>query len=329
MYRKTQDIIHINIVFDSGGLGDLVGSLPCINYIYQMHKHVVIHLWLPVYGIDLAKRSLPDDPNRIIIKSFLEKEKFRKDFFGRAFTVHKSTNLGYHTTKQAYAVLINEEVEDKHLNYLPVRTDDIDISKFNLPEKYIILTTGFTAPVREFLPEYINEVVDYTKKKDYEVVFLGKKESPNGAGHVIKGNFKTEINYSAGIDLIDKTTLPEAQKIMSQSKCVVGLDNGLLHLAATSEVPIVFSFTSVKPEHRLPYRHDTRGWNCYSVVPPESLACRFCQSNWQFTYYNDTPKKKQHDFKRCYYVERKEDFEIRCIKMLTPMLYINELEKIL
>lgn len=305
---------------DTGGIGDLIGTLPCIQYVYDKHPHVISHFWVPDYGVDLVKRSLPES-YKIIVKGFAEKDKFKKEFYGRAFSIHKSTNLGYHITKQAFSVLINEEVDNEYLNYLPVKTDDVDISKFSLPEKYVCMTTGFTAPVREFLPHYVNQVNDYIIQRGYTPVFLGNEKTSNGAGHVINGVFRNEIDFTKGINLINKTSLIEAQKIMSNSKCVIGLDNGLCHLAATSEIPIVIGYTTVKPKHRMPYRHNELGWNVFPVLPPESIGCRFCQSNMQFTYH--------HDFKSCFYVQNKEDKEIQCIKQLTPMLYINELEKIL
>lgn len=159
---------------------------------------------------------------------------------------------------------------------------------------------------------------------------MGNEKTTNGAGHVIIGNFKPEINYSAGINLINKTNLLEAHKIISCSKTLIGVDNGLTHLAQTIPgFPVVIGFTSVKPMHRMGYRDGVLGKDVYSVVPPESLICRFCQSNMQFTYFISENPRKQHDFKYCYYKERNEDTQIQCVNQLKPELYIKELEKIL
>ena len=65
----------------------------------------------------------------------------------------------------------------------------------------------------------------------------------------------------------------------------------------------------------MPYRHNELGWNCYPVVPPKSLSCRFCQSNWNLTF--------GHDFKYCFY----DDY--KCVKMLEADLYIEQLEHLL
>jgi hypothetical protein len=45
---------------------------------------------------------------------------------------------------------------------------------------------------------------------------------------------------------------------------------------------VIAGFTTVKPEHREPYRGGVKGRNWGSITPPESLECRFCQSQCVF-----------------------------------------------
>ena len=84
------------------------------------------------------------------------------------------------------------------------------------------------------------------------------------------------------IDMIDQTTFPEALAILQDAKCVIGLDNGLIHLAGLTDAPIVVGYTTVDPYYRLPYRHGVKGWNC-QVVEPTS-ACRYCQTSILASY---------------------------------------------
>lgn len=315
MYRKQQDIIHINILFDEGGVGDAIARLPAIQYILDNHPHVILHLWLGDYFVDFAKRALKFHKN-IIVKGFSEKHKY-KEFLGRAFGIHKYLNLASHMTSHAFHVLCNYEPRNEEMNYLPMDVSDIDISKFNLPDKYVVVCTGFTSDVREFLPKHVNEISGYLLQKGYIPVFLGKEETTTGKGKdAIKGYFKEEILYDKGINLINKTSLLETTKIIHNSKTIVGLDNGLIHIAATSDIPIVVGFTTVLSRHRLPYRKDLIGWNCYPVeLTKEELACRGCQSLWHFTY--------EHRFDSCFYKDK------MCTQLLTSDKYIKELEKIL
>lgn len=318
MYRtpSEQDKVHINFLMDSGGLGDLIGSIPAINYVYKHHPHVIAHLWVPDFAFELTKRSLPNDINRLVIRPHSMSHKYNDKFYGRCVGKHIHTNLGTHQTKHAFSTLVNTEVELDEMNYLSVDTKDVDVSKFNLPAKYIVMSTGFTSPVREFLPKHVNKVSEYIVSKGYSPIFLGRTESSNGAGHIIKGQFKEDINYSLGINIIDKTSLLETHKIISGAKTIVGLDNGLLHLAGTTEIPIVGGFTTVAKEHRMPIRHGEIGWNFYPVeVSKEKLACIGCQSNFQFTY--------NHNFTSCFY----DDYA--CLELLNSDLYIEQLEKII
>jgi ADP-heptose:LPS heptosyltransferase len=316
MYRKEQFPTWINILFDNGGIGDAIARLPAVKFIHDNHPHVRIYLWVPDFFYDFTKASLKDC-NRILISRWSEgATKFKSGFPGKQFRSITVTNLGMHMTEHAFIILCNTQPTDTNsYNYLQPDLSKIDIDKFSLPEKYVVVSTGYTAKVRQFLPEYINKIVTYIKLKGYEVVFLGKKEIETGLQYKIQGDFNSSINYSAGIDLIDKTSLFEATKVCSKSKAVVGLDNGILHLAGCTNVPIIGGFTSVNPIHRMPYRNGKLGWEYYPVVPPESLDCRFCQSNWQFTF--------NHEFVNCFYQDTK------CVKELDAELYIKELEKVL
>lgn len=323
MYREPQYPTFINVLFDQGGIGDLIAWLPPLKFIFTEHQHVRINVWVPDFFHDLTKRALKGTEKRITIYKLSNQLHFlNRKYQTYSFKMQNYTNLGAHMTEHAFEIICHTKPDNKnHLNYVSFDLTYVDIAKFNLPKKYVILTTGFTAPVREFLPEYINEISQYIVSKGYTPVFLGKHSTNTGIKHVIKGNFSNEIDFSVGIDLIDKTTLIECVKICEESHGVVGLDNGILHLAGCTDVPIVGGFTTVNPNHRMPYRHGVLGWQYFPVVPPESLKCKFCQSNWQFT--------NGHDFTKCFYLENKQDTEIKCLKELKAGLYIEQLEKIL
>lgn len=299
-------------------MGDQLARLPAIKYTHENHPHLFQHVWLPSYFLPLAERMLPKSP-RIILRDYTQiQKKYNKNFQARAFSVHKYTNLASHMTDHAFAVLCYTQVDDKHKNYLNLPVDDIDISRFNLPEKYVVIPPCFTSKTRILLGKYINEIVDYLKTKGYTTVFLGNKATSTGGPHTIVANYDPELKIENGIDLIGATSLLETAKIIKGAKCIVGLDNGLLHLAASvdQDLPIVYGFTTVKPEHRLPYRRDVKGHACYVVtLDSKCLSCIGCQSNMTFTY--------NHSFTSCFY----SDYD--CLIKLNSSYYINQLEKIL
>lgn len=302
----------VNFLLDLGGLGDNIARLPAIKYIVDRHPHVNELVWVADYFYDLAKNILP----KVNFKKFSEAVDYNEEFPSRSTGLHSVTNLKTHMVDHAFYVLANEIPPIEYKNYLSVNTNSISINRFNLPKKYVVMTTGFTAPIREFLPEYINTLSEYIISKGYAIVFLGNQKIKTGIENdIIIGNFKKEIDFSKGLNLVNKTSLLEAAKIISRAKTIVGLDNGLIHVAGCTEIPIVCGFTSVMPEHRAPVRHNVLGWEFYPVVPPVTEPERFCQSIWDFCF--------DHDFKYSYY---NNDSLIRSV---TPELYIKELEKIL
>lgn len=303
----------INFVLSLGGLGDNVARLPAVKYIVNRHPHVIPIVWVTDYFYPIAKNCLPN----VRFEKFSTNSNFDAKLPGRSTGNEIFTNLKTHMTTHAFCLLANEIPSIEHHNYVPINFKPIGIKRFDLPKKYVVMTCCFTAPIREMLPSYVNEINDYVISKGYAIVFLGQELTDSGLkGHEIIGSLKKdEIDFSKGINLINKTSLLEAAKIMSEASVVIGLDNGLGHLAACSDVPIVQAYTSVDPQHRMPIRHNKLGWEIYPVAPPLDQPERFCQSIWDFTF--------KHDFKFSYY--NTNDL----IESVTPDLYIIELQKIL
>lgn len=318
MYRIPMEKTEIYLLQDLGGIGDDLAGLPVIKFILDKHPHVYITLWVKSYFKTVARKSLPETP-RLTIRSFDEKHLAKDGIPVKKFSGNIYTNLANHMSKQAFDIWCNTQPDDpNYYNYLPIDLKGVYINRFNLPKDYIIICTGYTAKVREFRPEIVNNLIDYVLSKGYTPVFLGRESTPENsdASKVIKGNFSQEIQFDKGINLINKTDLLESAKIIKGAKTIVGLDNGLIHLAATTDLSIVCGFSTVKPEHRAPYRHGIKGWEFYPVVlTEEELKCRFCQSNMTMKF--------SHDFRLCFY----DDY--KCTSLLTSDKYIKELEKIL
>lgn len=299
--------------------GDNLARMSAIKYIKETWKHVTMNLIVPDYFYDVAKNLVPG----ITVGKFSDGPKYWANGLPAVQTQNSHDGLRTHLVDHSFSVLANKQVEIEYKNYCKLNTKDIDITKFNLPEKYVVVTTGFTAEVREMKAQVVNEVASYIKSKGYEVVFLGSKASSTGlvSQKILVGNFNSDIDYSVGIDLINKTTLLEAGKVIGQAKSIVGVDNGLLHLAGCTDTHIIVAFTNVAPELRLPYRNNQLGWNCTAIVPEKSLKCRFCQSNWGFDL--------KTNFTKCYYKENKMDTTIKCVDSMTSSKFIEALEKVL
>lgn len=309
MYRKEPPAKKYNIILHHGGLGDAIGQLPAIKYILDEHPQVIMDLWIHDYFIPIATKVFHDYPQCNIFP--VSKYKEYKLGITRSPYIHTLSNLSMHITDHAFITIVGTQVEDKHKNYIQLKP--VDTSKFKLPENYAIITTGFTSQTREWKPEYIKEVTDYLVTKGITPVYLGKAQNSTGTKHIVTSEFNADL--SNGIDLLDKTTILEAHGLISKAKLVIGLDNGLMHLAGMTETPSIWGFTTVEPRHRLPYRNGKLGDKCF-VVTPKNLDCFGCQSNWNFA---DTTV----DFRFCPYKDYK------CVDEIKPELWIEQIDKAL
>lgn len=279
-----------------------------------------MHIWIPTYFRPILERALPKDRNRIIIRDYTQLDKFNKTLQARVFdsSVHKYTNLAAHMTEHAFEVLCYTQPSDADKNYINFDVSDIDVSKFNLPEKYVVIPPCFTSKTRVFLGSHINKIVEHCKSKGYSTVFLGNSKTETGGPSTIYADIDPEVDLNAGINLIGATSILEASRILKESACVIGLDNGLLHLAAavSDDTKIVYGFTTVKPEHRLPFRKGIKGYGCYPVViNTQQLQCVGCQSNFNYSY--------GVSFTNCFY----DDY--KCLELLSADLYIQQIDKII
>ena len=224
------------------------------------------------------------------------------------------TAMRTHPVDYAFHMLADHHVENEEKNYLKITP--IDISKFNLPEKFVLIPVGSTSPVKELSSRTINDIADFCIAMDYVPVFVGSTKNVPGSGDEHSAKIQ-EVDYSKGINLVNKTNLLELGSIMTKAKCIVGLDGGLMHLAGCTDLTIICGFTFVSPHHIMPIRNNILGWNVYPIEQPKSLGCRYCQTNMIWT------AELGHDFRDCYY----DDFQ--CVKNMTSDKFIEVLDKVL
>lgn len=282
----------INLMLLDGGIGDGIAALTAVDYILKQYPWITPLLWVPDYLVSLCKHLLPDDTPVYGLSEMKGTYQPKRPTKTTSWDGNTSP-MKIHCLDYAFLKLCDENPSIEHKNYLQIKPDLIDVTSFSLPKKYVVITTGYTASVREFKAEAVNELAKGCKEKGFEVVFLGQRATKTGVSFTIKGTFDTTIDYSQGLDLIDKTNLLEAAKIMHLSQAVLGVDNGLLHLAGCTDVKIIGGFTTVSPEIRMPVRNNILGWNYYPVTPDQDLSCKFCQQKTNFLY--------GHDYKNCIY----------------------------
>jgi hypothetical protein len=195
------------------------------------------------------------------------------------------------------------------LNYVPL--DPVDVSKFNVDfSKAVVLITSYRDDTRMWHPEYVLGVAKWLKSKNLIPVFVGKTDMDLDLAKknlIPKSSLAQNVD-EFGIDLRNKTTIPELASIMAKSLAVCGVDSGPIHLAGTTTTPIICGYTSVAAEYRIPSREKGK---TYAIEP--NIECIGCESRWRANYWS---------FEKCYLGH------IDCCKHLTADRYIDILNSI-
>lgn len=310
----------INVMLQNGGVGDHIASLTAIDYILRRYDWITPLIWVPDMMKELAINLLPDH-TQIFSKSEMRGRYQPSRITKSTLWDGHTSPMKMHPVDYAFAKLCDEAPPIFEKNYLRLKRDKIQLNDDG-PENYVVVTTGYTSDVKEFRADYIRKIVEFVKSKSLEVVFIGHSNVKTGGHDFISAKFDEKI-LKMGINLVNKTTLIEAAAIMHDARAVVGVDNGLIHLAACTDIPIVCGYTFVAPHGKMPIRHNEIGWNVFPIVPDESLSCRFCQSDSNFLY--------GHDYRNCWY-KGKIGLGNRvnlCTKQITPDKFIEKLEQVL
>ncbi len=310
----------INVYMNSGGLGDRICQLPAIIYCLKQYPHVSMDILAPDYFVDLARHFLRGHEERaqvIPMSRIGIAGIFDANLPAVSFCNMWHTTLRTHLVDHAFRIINDSDyVTPANKNYPCLRLDEVDTVHFKLPGmKYVVLTPGYTAKVRQLPSNVWNEIATWLRTQGFAVVWLGAQSI------MTIGPLKPDAFFGDGLeilesdfDLRDKTTLLEAGKIMALADAVVGLDNGLMHLAGCTDTWIIGGFTSVDPRTRLPYRRGQLGWRCKSIEPPSGVPCKFRQTLTHFDY--------QSDFREC------PCNGAACVASLTAEKFITELEKV-
>lgn len=293
-----------NIVFDKGGLGDNIYRFGAVRHLLANRPDMYGHLFVPTYLKGLAQRYLVEYLPRLEFFDLTEYGKMPDEFNNLPATRFgmRPSYLSWHLLDHAFHYVVDQPPPFRFTprlerNLLPERTEiDLMFPGGKAPTQYAVITSNYTAKVRMFdqawkVSEYLNE------SWKLPVVYLGKSYNKTGV-MVTKSGLARDTGVTSQdrdlplgeqyIDLRDETSLIEAAAILADASVVVGVDNGLMHLAASVGAPTVMGYTTVEPHHRRPYDVPH-----VEVIPSDDLDCRFCQSRMAPLMH------EVHDFRFC------------------------------
>ncbi len=270
-------------ILTDGGAGDLLCQLVAVNYNIKNNPEIDFQVWVPDYLCKFAMHVLP--PKTAVFPFSDAEKKFDKAGKGRTtqWFDHGHTPMRTHPVDYGFHMLADKHITgmaDK--SYLKIRPGVIDIKKYLLPEKYVCIATTAAEPVKALSPSVLNEIIDYVISKGYTPVFLGKEESDCGFKDFKVKSKVIPIDYSKGINLLNKTTLLEAARVIHGAAVYIGMDSGLTHLAGFTDTYIVAGYTLVDPRHVAPIRKGFQNYRFYAIEPDETVPNRYFQTNNSF-----------------------------------------------
>ena len=331
MYRDGKRVLTTkrhNFVLNHGALGDAICSLPAIIKAgIGFSDAIDLRVWCGAWQHDLFQHLLKPYGKFTMMDfakfpaKWIDRKEIRAttdfgpvSYNGPAFDQHTRNRV--HMVDFAFNLLIDSRPENMGERSYPVLAP---LGPRTIEDAYVVFPVGATSENKLFRASVMAPIMKWCIENDYKVVITGTEKSHT---HVNEGGVLKPITMIAQtqmlppelfaqlIDLREKTTLLELRDVLGHANAVVGVDGGSLHLAGTTDAPIVFASGTTLPKHRYIARHGDPNHKI-RYVGPRDLECAGCQSNFLMTTW---------DFRQCVYQDNK------CMELLHPDDFINGLK---
>lgn len=307
MQRNGQLIVtHFDhrFILNQGALGDMITSLPAIIYarkntppdikltvyVTPWQVDLVRHLLAP-YG-DITVDSMADVPVTV---------EERREAWPEASTSINGAVQSTHTRNRVHMVdyafnfLVDARPEQAADRNYP--TEAPLVHRHELGGPYVVIPVGATSDNKLFKASVMEPIIRWLGDNGYMTVLVGTKMSFTraqmgdklGEQLVIRDEVDKLSKDLMWLDWREQTTLLQLRNILGYAKAVVGVDGGTLHLAGTTDVPIVYAMGTTLPQHRFITRHGNPHHKI-RYITPRDLECSGCQSRAVLT---------RHDFRFC------------------------------
>ena len=300
---------------NSGAVGDLVACSAVVNYAIKTfhtprntdYRVAVMEDLKPLFSHLVPAEKLISIEEGLKLKDFAIR-KFNMDRNTAMKNVSVLTASRFHLVQYASIGLLARNLDLKDVPYpaLP----EVPVSHFGIDfDRAVVFVVTYRDTSRMWPKEEILKTAQAVHDMGLQPVFIGKTGGmANWKNYLAKADFEYP---GFGVNLLDKTSLLEMATLMSKSRLVVGMDSGPLHVAMTSNVPVIIGFTNVDPALRIPYRKDA----VTLVVNSEPLFCRYCQSDWNLDFWN---------FNKCPRQMEKPE----CTTYMTAEKFVKEIKKV-
>lgn len=313
----------INLMLQHGGMGDYIAWTVAFRWMVKNCPWIDGRIWAPAYFIEFVRHFFDRVPGWKVfqIEDFHKLAEHGSLIRGSSDDKPQLVNAtGASLIKIGFFYFANHDPTEAELAelYYP----QLKLHAGHMPQelrgkekKYAVFTPGGTTYARLVRGRHINPLIAHAKRLGLIPVVLGKHHlSDIHASYYDEG-----ISWEGVLDLREKTTLLQAAAVMKNAAYTVGLDNGLLHLAACTDANIVAGYNIEHPSRRTLPR--PVGRTQIVTLSRKELACVFCETHIKGVCY--------HNFKNCFHeAEDRKEAESKGLTYDSPkcidMLFEND-----
>lgn len=245
------------------GLGDLICATPTIKKLSESYgKKITVLSKMP----ELFKR------NPYVEASYkfnsIDFEYFEKNYLihNSFYNVGKKNQRGIEykhnriDIRQFHAIHLGFMLAKNEMECYYKPTEEFNIE---IPESYVLIHPVSTWATRTWASINWMNLTKMLNERGVNVISIGKDSSEKGFFNVDKPVFNFEIEK--GLNLMNKTSISDCWHLINRAKCFITMDSGLLHLAGTTDTPIIHLGSHITPEFRIPYRKGSQEYK-YSYI---------------------------------------------------------------
>ena len=240
---------------ECNGLGDLICATPTIKKLHDSYqRNITVISQMP----ELFKN------NPYVEKSF-KASSVDMMYIQSNYIVHNSFYLVGKKDERGVEMKHNMmDIRQFHAIHLGFMLGEDELECYYRPiepkknfvhEKYAVIHPVNSWPNRTWSQDNWLKLVDELIKWGYSVVAVGKDSSETGFFNVDKPVH--EMNDKV-INLMNQTSISETWHLINDAAVVITMDSGILHLAGTTETPIVELGSPINPEFRRPRRKTSK-----------------------------------------------------------------------
>lgn len=255
----------------SSGLGDILCATPMLRKLYSIYdEKISICTYRPL----VFKNSpyvdkiynLRDSDHQDVLNNYLVHKTFNASI--KVNDVELKHNLmhivQYHATSLGFN-LIDEECS---IDFYAGEYKNIN----DIPEEYVVVHPSSTWPSRTWRPDSWQNLINQLNKDNIFVVVIGRDEEECSDG-MPESKVVHDLEVDYGINLTNKTDLSQTWHLINNSKCIVTMDSGILHLSGSTDSHIIQMGSSINPKYRAPYRNGTQQYKYDYVLGKCNSFC--------------------------------------------------------